>query len=89
MIKTRAERARENRDAATVPAINDALAAHDTAVFCRLLYEEVKRQGVATVARRAGMNRRKLHATLTSNQNPTLVSLLSILDALGFEFRIK
>jgi probable addiction module antidote protein len=43
--------------------------------------------GMASVAQRTGLSRETLYRTLSQQGNPTLSTLLVVLDALGFKLR--
>lgn len=47
------------------------------------------RDGIAKLAREAGMNRQALHKALSEDGNPTLETVLKVLKALGLQRRIE
>jgi probable addiction module antidote protein len=45
--------------------------------------------GMSVIAQKASLNRESLYHALSKRGNPTLSSLESLLDALGFKLRIE
>ena len=78
---------RDTDDAATY--LNDAFASGDTAVIAAALGTVARARGASEMARAAGISRASLYSALSAEGNPTLRTVLSLLDQLGIELAAK
>lgn len=73
----------------------------DLAIFLGLAFETAdpgyiahalgiaaRSEGMTEIARRTGLSREALYRSLTENGNPTLKSVLSVLDAMGLRLSV-
>ncbi len=78
------------RDAEDVAVyLNDAFASGDTAVIAEALGTVARARGASELARSAGVSRAGLYSALSADGNPTLRTVLSLLDQLGMELGVK
>lgn len=66
-----------------------ALEDSDPRVFLQALREVAVARGVAKVAARSKLNRESLYRMLSKRGNPSLRSLGTVLDSLGFQLTVK
>ena len=59
----------------------------DAAFVAKALGDIARARGVSEVASRAGLSRETLHKALSGERNPTLGTILRVLDALGLKLR--
>ena len=78
----------EDPEAAEV-YLNDAMECGDIKVILLAIRDIAKVRGVAEIAKKTGIQREHLYTMLSERGNPTLESLSSIMDALGYELQVK
>jgi probable addiction module antidote protein len=78
---------RDADDVAVYP--NDAFASGDTAVIAAGLGTVARARGASELARAAGVSRASLYSALSADGNPTLRTVLCVLDQLGIELGVK
>ena len=66
-------------------ALSEALASGHQAIILDTLGAIARARGMTNLARVTGVNRQTLYAALGEDGNPTLETLLAIIDALGLE----
>ena len=66
-----------------IDRLNQALRQQNQTEICLAMKAEAKRQGIMSVAQRAGMTRGSLYSALHANGNPTMAVSLRISSALG------
>jgi probable addiction module antidote protein len=64
-----------------------AMEGSDARHIASALGDVARSLGMSQVARKSGVGRRALHATLSEGGNPTLATLMAMLAALGLELR--
>jgi len=69
--------------------LNDAFASGDPAVMAAALGTVARARGASEIARTAGISRASLYTSLTAEGNPTLRTIVSLLDQLGVELSAK
>jgi probable addiction module antidote protein len=69
-----------------IDRLNQALIVRDQTEICLSLLAEAKRQGIMSVAKRAGLTRSSLYSALRSNGNPTMAMSLKISSALDIRW---
>ena len=70
-------------------SVNKAMRTHHVEAILEVLGEVARVQGVSQVSRLAGLRRENLYRSLSWKGNPTLSTLIKILDALGLELRVE
>jgi probable addiction module antidote protein len=58
-------------------------------VLLAVLRQVAEAQGMAAVAKRAGMPRESLYRALSPNGNPTVTTLLAVLSAAGLKLDVR
>ena len=53
------------------------------------LGDVARSQGMTEIARKSGLGRQALYAALSDTGNPTLETLLAVLEALGLELSVR
>src|SRR3990167_6499425 len=71
-----------------VAYLNSALDENELDLFLMALRNVAGAKGMSKVARETHLNRENLYRMLSSNGNPQLSSLTTLLDALGFQLVI-
>ncbi|OGQ35911.1 MAG: putative addiction module antidote protein [Deltaproteobacteria bacterium RIFCSPHIGHO2_12_FULL_43_9] len=71
-----------------VAYLNSALDENELDLFLMALRNVAEAKGMSKVARETHLNRENLYRMLSSNGNPQLSSLTTLLDALGFQLVI-
>jgi probable addiction module antidote protein len=69
--------------------LNAALEDGDTRVFLLALRNVAKARGFSTLATKSTLNRESLYKMLSKRGNPSLRSLGSLLDSLGFRLAVS
>lgn len=72
-----------------IASINIALTLKDKSEFLFALYNVAIAQGVSKLAERSGLNREGLYKALQPSGNPSISTLIIILEAMGFELQIR
>lgn len=57
--------------------------------IARAIGDVARSKGMSDVARKAGVGRQALYNALSENGNPTLETLVGVLDALGLELTVQ
>ena len=78
---------RDADDVATY--LNDAFASADPSVIAAALGTVARARGATETARAAGISRASLYSALSAAGNPTLRTVISLLDQLGIELAAK
>lgn len=74
--------------AAQAELLADAIASRDAHYVAHALGMVAKVRGMAQLERDTGMKRQALYRALSAKGNPTLSTVLKVLDALGLEMTI-
>jgi probable addiction module antidote protein len=57
--------------------------------IAKALGNAARAQGMLDISKKTGLNREHLYNSLGENGNPTLQTLTTVVDTLGYELRIK
>lgn len=68
--------------------LNDAFASADPAVIAAALGTVARARGATDIARATGISRASLYSALSESGNPTLRTILGVLDQLGVELTV-
>ena len=66
-----------------------AMEGNDAQHIASALGDVARSKGMTEVARKAGLGRQALYAALSESGNPTLETLVAVLDALGLELSVQ
>lgn len=66
-----------------------AMEGNDPRHIASALGDVARSQGMTEIAKKSGLGRQALYNALSANGNPTLETLVSVLDALGFQLTVK
>jgi probable addiction module antidote protein len=66
-----------------------ALEEDDAEFFLTALGDAARSEGMAQIAREIGVTREGLYTSLSAGGNPSLVTIMKVLQALGFRIRIE
>jgi probable addiction module antidote protein len=66
-----------------------ALEEDDAEFFLTALGDAARSEGMAQIAREIGVTREGLYTSLSAGGNPSLVTIMKVLQALGFRLRIE
>lgn len=66
-----------------------AMEGNDTGHIASALGDVARSKGMSEIARKAGVGRQALYSALSENGNPTLDTLLGVLDALGLQLTVQ
>lgn len=69
--------------------INQALARHDLAAVIELLGGYARSQGMAAVAKQAGVSRESLYRSLSAGGNPEFATIIKVISSLGFRMSVS
>lgn len=69
--------------------LTDALESGHAGYIAAALGVVAKSRGIAQLAAETGLSRQALHKALSENGNPTLGTILKVLDALGLQLEAK
>jgi len=64
--------------------LEDAFATNDAGYIAKALGLAARSKGMTEIAEKAGLSREQLYKSLSGKGNPTLKTLLSVLDAMNF-----
>jgi probable addiction module antidote protein len=78
------ERARRE----TARRINRALQASDVIAACLAIRDATRLYNISDIAKRAGVDRPSIYRAFGGRQTPNLTTLLSVLDAMGFQLKV-
>ncbi len=67
--------------------LSEVIAGGDVSEIAEAIGVVARGMGMASVAQQTGLSRETLYRALSPKGNPTLSTLLSVLDALGFRLR--
>lgn len=76
-------------DAAQADVITDALATGHVGYIAAALGIVARARGMTAVAGDTGLSRQSLHKALSENGNPTLDTVMKVLDALDLQLEAK
>lgn len=76
-------------DAAQIELIRDAIKEGHVGYIAAALGTIAKARGMTKVADEAGLSRQSLHKALSEAGNPTLDTIMKVLDALGLQLDVK
>lgn len=79
----------EDRAAYIQAALEESMNDQDLTFFKRALKDVAQAEGMAQVARTAGVQRESLYSSLAEKGNPTLKTLMGVLAALDLRLEIK
>ena len=74
---------------AVIAYLEEAMRDNDPAHIAHALGDVARSKGMTQIARKTGLGRQALYTALSENGNPTLETLLSVLNALGLELAIQ
>lgn len=66
-----------------------ALEGNDPKHIASALGDVARSKGMTRIARKTGLGRQALYAALSENGNPTLETLIAVLNSLGLEVTVK
>lgn len=66
-----------------------AMEGNDPGHIASALGDVARSQGMTDIARKAGVGRQALYSALSENGNPTLETLVAVLDALGLQLSVQ
>lgn len=69
--------------------LTDALESGDSAIVAATLGAIVRAEGASEIARKTGLSRASLYSALREGGNPTLSTVLKLLNSLGVELRAR
>jgi len=69
--------------------LNDALESRDPAVIAAAIGTIARARGASALASVTGLSRASLYSSLGPDGNPTLRTVLAVLDALGIDLRAQ
>jgi probable addiction module antidote protein len=69
--------------------LSDAMASGDAGYIADAIGIIARQRGIADIAAHTGLNRQALYTTLSAEGNPTLSTILKVLDALDLELTVK
>lgn len=76
-------------DDSQIELIRDAIQTGHAGYIAAAIGAVAKVRGIAAVAEEAGMNRQTLHRALSEAGNPTLDTLVRVLDTLGLKLDVQ
>jgi probable addiction module antidote protein len=66
-----------------------ALEEDDAEFFLKALGDAARSEGMAQIAREAGVTREGLYTSLSVGGNPSLVTIMKVLQVFGFRLRVE
>jgi probable addiction module antidote protein len=66
-----------------------AMEGNDPKHIASALGDVARSKGMSEIARKAGVGRQALYAALSDNGNPTLETLIAVLNALGLQLTVQ
>ncbi|MDR3449844.1 MAG: putative addiction module antidote protein [Alphaproteobacteria bacterium] len=69
--------------------MEEALATGDPSFIAQALGTIARAQGMASIAKKAGLSRESLYKTLSREGNPEFGTVLRVMHALGMEFSVS
>jgi probable addiction module antidote protein len=66
-----------------------AMEGNDPKHIASALGDVARSRGMSEIARKAGVGRQALYSALSENGNPTLETLVGVLDALGLQLTVQ
>lgn len=66
-----------------------AMEGNDPKHIASALGDVARSKGMSEIARKAGLGRQALYSALSENGNPTLETLMGVLNALGLELTVQ
>lgn len=75
--------------AAQAHLIADAMASGDAGYIADALGIVARKRGMSSLAESTGLNRQALYSALSAGGNPTLNTVLKVLDALDLELTVR
>lgn len=66
-----------------------AMEGNDARHIARALGAVARSKGMTEIARQTGLGRQALYTALSENGNPTLATLMAVLDALGLQLAVQ
>lgn len=66
-----------------------AMEGNDPSHIARALGDVARSKGMSEIAKKSGLGRQALYRTLSEDGNPTLETLLGVLDALGLQLTVQ
>ncbi len=69
--------------------VSDALETGDAAYIASALGVVARAKGMTEIARETGLSREQLYRSFSEEGNPTLKSVLALMDALGVELAVR
>jgi probable addiction module antidote protein len=68
--------------------INCAFKSSDIVAICHAIGDVTRLYNISDIAKKAGMDRPSIYRAFGGQQHPNLLTVLSVLDAMGFQLRI-
>jgi probable addiction module antidote protein len=68
--------------------INRALEASDVIAACQAIGDATRLYNISDIAKRAGVERPSIYRSFGGRRTPNLTTLLSVLDAMGFQLKV-
>lgn len=69
--------------------LDEAIETGDAAYFARAIGIVARSRGMTQIARETGLDRNQLYKTFSEQGNPTMKSLLAVLDSLGLKLKVE
>ena len=69
--------------------LDAAMEDNDPAFIAGALGDVARSKGMSAIARKAGVGRQALYGALSENGNPTLETLVGVLNALGLQLTVQ
>ena len=69
--------------------MNSALETNDAAYIAKALGVVARAKGMNTISQQTDLSREQLYRSLSEQGNPTLKTILAVMQALGFDLMIK
>jgi probable addiction module antidote protein len=78
-----------NSEEAVLYYLEAAMEGNDPKHIASALGDVARSKGMSEIAKKAGLGRQALYNALSENGNPTLETLVAVLDALGLELTVQ
>ena len=68
--------------------VNRAFTSSDVGVICSAIGEAARLYNISDIAQKSGLSRPSIYRAFGGQQHPNLSTVLSLLDAMGFQLKI-